>query len=193
MCYAPQVQRKAQAEIDLFSEAKERWPGIQERDQFPYLRALIKEIFRWGVVAPLGIPHRLTEDMTYDNYVIPRDTTIFTNAWAICHDETIYPKPFEFEPERFLGSNPQLDPREFVFGGGKRICPGVDMADTVLFMTLAAALAVLNIKPRPDSPPSYSYQDRMGRHPSPFVCDFEYRSPKVENWIMRAMDDWCSI
>ena len=81
MCYAPHVQRKAQAEIDVFSETKERWPNLQERDQFPYLRALIKEIYRWGVVAPLGIPHRLTEDLPYDDYVIPRDTTLLPNSW----------------------------------------------------------------------------------------------------------------
>lgn len=42
-------------------------------------------------------------------------------------DETRYPNPEAFIPERFLDSERMLikdDPAEFVFGFGRRICPG---------------------------------------------------------------------
>lgn len=139
MCYAPDVQSKAQEEIDLFTAKKDRWPSIEERNNLPYVQALIMEVYRWGLVAPLGIPHRLVQDLQYREFTIPKDTTLLTNAWfahfvtfssqhlhghifkrAICHDENNYPNPFEFDPERFIGSNPQVDPREVVFGGGRR-------------------------------------------------------------------------
>lgn len=84
MCYAPDVQKKAQREIDLFADRKDRWPSIEERNSFPYVQALITEIYRWGLVAPLGIPHRLLEPLQYQTFTIPQDTTLLTNAWLAC-------------------------------------------------------------------------------------------------------------
>ena len=40
----------------------------------------------------------------------------------ILHDPTSYANPLEFNPERFLGDHPEPDPRETVFGYGRRIC-----------------------------------------------------------------------
>jgi hypothetical protein len=44
---------------------------------------------------------------------------------AITHDEEIYPDPFAFNPSRHLGDDAQPDPYKFVFGFGKRVCPGM--------------------------------------------------------------------
>lgn len=43
------------------------------------------------------------------------------------HDPTVYPNPMAFDPTRFLpevGKEMSPDPRNFVFGFGRRICPG---------------------------------------------------------------------
>ena len=37
------------------------------------------------------------------------------------HDSEMYPNPFEFDPERFLGAEPQQDPLKWVFGFGRRV------------------------------------------------------------------------
>lgn len=84
MCLAPEVKRKAQAEVDRFIEQKDRCPETNEKDQFPYICALITELFRWGVVAPLGIPHMFIEDVEYNGSIIPKNTSILTNAWFEC-------------------------------------------------------------------------------------------------------------
>ena len=52
MCY-PEVQRKAQDEIDQVV-GLDRLPVMSDLDRLPYVQALIWEIFRWRVVAPLG-------------------------------------------------------------------------------------------------------------------------------------------
>jgi cytochrome P450 len=61
------------------------------------------------------------------------------------HDEKVWPEPFEFSPERYLGPNPQRNPREVCFGFGRRICPGMYLAQAGLSMAVVMSLAVFNI------------------------------------------------
>jgi cytochrome P450 len=39
-------------------------------------------------------------------------------------DPRNYNNPDKFNPERFLGPEPELDPRKYIFGFGRRKCPG---------------------------------------------------------------------
>jgi cytochrome P450 len=52
MAMNPSVQKKAQADIDRV--APNRLPTLDDYDSLPYIRAIVKEILRWGPVAPLG-------------------------------------------------------------------------------------------------------------------------------------------
>ncbi len=49
----PDVQRKAQAEIDSVL-GSDRLPSIADKDRLPYIHALVLEVLRWLPVAPLG-------------------------------------------------------------------------------------------------------------------------------------------
>lgn len=56
-----------------------------------------------------------------------KDILISSFYRAMTRDETRYPNPEAFIPERFLDSERMLikdDPADFVFGFGRRICPG---------------------------------------------------------------------
>jgi cytochrome P450 len=53
MTLFPEVQKKAQAEIDAVV-GNDRLPSFSDRSQLPYVDALAKEVLRWNVVAPLG-------------------------------------------------------------------------------------------------------------------------------------------
>jgi cytochrome P450 len=54
MTLFPDVQKKAQAEIDAVV-GPDRLPSFTDRDSLPYTEALVKEIFRWSVVGPTGM------------------------------------------------------------------------------------------------------------------------------------------
>lgn len=55
----PEVQRKAQKEIDTLTGGQ-RLLGFDdyESGSLPYVSAIIKEILRWGPVLPLGVSAR---------------------------------------------------------------------------------------------------------------------------------------
>ena len=71
----------------------------------------------------------------------------------IAHDENNYKDPTVFKPERFIereGYTPELDPHAFVFGFGRRRCPGEGLADANIFIAMAMSLAVFNIEKAKD-------------------------------------------
>lgn len=64
----------------------------------------------------------------------------------MCHDPEMYPDPFAFNPERYLGDKPQRDPRRITFGFGRRLCPGINLAETSIFSSIVSSLAVFSIE-----------------------------------------------
>lgn len=71
MATHPEIQKKAQAEIDHITGGT-RLPDFQDRPSLPYLEAMYRELMRWMPPVPLGLPHRLTEDDEYKGYFIPK-------------------------------------------------------------------------------------------------------------------------
>ncbi|TDZ33336.1 O-methylsterigmatocystin oxidoreductase [Colletotrichum spinosum] len=148
MTQHPDVQAKAQAEIDRVVGTG-RLPVISDRDNLPYVEAIVKETLRWHTVLPLCVPHTREEETTYGGYRIPGGALILPNVWSFTHDSSIYRDPEVFRPERHLSiesNQPEMDPRKFVFGFGRRVCPGRVFAENTLFLDFAQSLAVFNFE-----------------------------------------------
>jgi hypothetical protein len=80
MMLFPDVQRKAQAEMDnVFGGPT--LPTVTDQEKLPYLNAIVKESIRWHSVAPLGIPHRTDEDDIINGFLIPKNAIIVPNIW----------------------------------------------------------------------------------------------------------------
>ncbi|KAG6879999.1 hypothetical protein C0992_008206 [Termitomyces sp. T32_za158] len=78
MTLNPEVMKKAQAEIDSVV-GNDRLPTLEDRQHLPYLDALTKEVFRWNVVAPIGMLHRSIKDDVHDGYLIPGGSLVIAN------------------------------------------------------------------------------------------------------------------
>ncbi|KAF8958848.1 cytochrome P450 [Flammula alnicola] len=117
----PEVQKAAREEIDRVVGTG-RLPTFADRESLPYIDALVKELLRWNPAAPLAPSHQILVDDEYEGHLIPAGTIIHPNIWSMTHNDEIYPKPFDFKPERFLGLSEErakeIDPRNFVLGLG---------------------------------------------------------------------------
>ncbi|KAF1979833.1 cytochrome P450 [Bimuria novae-zelandiae CBS 107.79] len=128
MSIFPEVQRMAQEELDRVVGTR-RLPTFGDREQLPYINALVMEALRWHPIAPMGLPHTSDSEDTIDGQRIPKGSLILPN------------------PERYLEPYNEPLPTDVVFKFGRRICPGRALADSPLFLTFAQALAVFVIRP----------------------------------------------
>lgn len=58
MTLHPEAQKKAQVELDRVVGI-DRLPTFEDRENLPYVGALVKEVMRWHPVLPLGRCWRL--------------------------------------------------------------------------------------------------------------------------------------
>ncbi|KAJ6562254.1 cytochrome P450 [Mycena capillaripes] len=182
MVLFPDVQRKAQAEIDSVVGGG-RLPNFADREQLPYISAVVTELLRWHSVAPLGVPHAALEDTFFNGYLIPKGSIIIANLWNMLNDPKIYPEPATFDPTRYLASPPQRDPRTICFGFGRRVCPGRDLAETSLFLSVAETLATFDIARSPGALPVHENLAGTISHTKPFDCVVKPRSERAVGLI----------
>ncbi|KAK9784135.1 putative O-methylsterigmatocystin oxidoreductase [Seiridium cardinale] len=133
-----------------------RVPSFGDEDALPYIRAMVKEVLRIRPVTTIGSPHYTTADITYKNYVIPKDTVVTLCQYTIHYDAKRWESPEDFIPSRYLGhplkagayaASGDAEGRDhFDFGAGRRICPGMHLAENSLFITLASILWLFEIK-----------------------------------------------
>ncbi|KAH9978331.1 cytochrome P450 [Russula compacta] len=197
MIVYPDVQRKAQAELDA-EVGKDRLPNFDDQDSLPYCNAIVKEVLRWNPPAPLAIPHVTVNSDEYKGYHIPAQSIVIGNLWKILHDPEVYPDPMQFKPERFMASdnggnapNLALETFETVFGPGRRICPGRFVAAAQLFITISSLLSAFDIGPGLDADgkpipvePDFSYS--LACHPVPFKFSITPRGRHVQELLDMA-------
>jgi cytochrome P450 len=187
MALYPEAQKKAQAEIDAVIGTS-RLPTSTDRTSLPYVDALIKEVLRWHPVTPMGVPHLTTKADVYNDYLIPENSLLVPNIWAMLHDPAIYREADVFNPSRYLGDCAEPDPHNLSFGFGRRICPGKLFADSSLFSTIASFLAVFDVRKCKDASgkeidPEVDFRPGLISHPKPFKCDIRPRSAQHERLI----------
>ncbi|CAF1523118.1 unnamed protein product [Rotaria magnacalcarata] len=135
------VQEKLHEEIDRLI-GKDRPPCEKDRNQMPYIEAVLLESLRCHCAGPILLPRATTHDITFRNYFIPKDTFILVNMWSAMKDEEQWLKPDEFRPDRFLDENNKLKnnnhPAMMPFSVGKRACTGEQIAKIQLFLILVS-------------------------------------------------------
>lgn len=157
MMHNQDVQKRVQEEIEERLEG--RTPCSTDRKELVYTDAVLMEIQRFATFTPLGaLHHRCTEDVTIDQYRIPKNSMIYTNLYAVHHDESIWPDPFRFNPENFYDPKTKsIRNADYLipFGIGRRSCLGESLAKQELFLFFTATLQHFDLlMPQSDPQPS---------------------------------------
>lgn len=171
----------------------------------PYVRACVKETLRWLPTAILGaFPHATTDEDIYKGYRIPRGATILLNTWTIHRDPERYPNPARFEPERFLGDDTtstesanaiDVSRRDhFGFGAGRRICPGMNVADRSMLLGIARFFWAFDVKLKVDEkgnvkmPKQDDFEPGFVAIPKPFDVEVTPRSKKRAEIVKKELE-----
>jgi hypothetical protein len=116
-----------------------------------YLSATITEILRLRPVLPNAEPRLTKREVEIGGYRYPPGVVLMASAFLIHHDPEIYPEPFAFRPDRFLGTSPGTY-TWIPFGGGRRRCLGASFAVQEMKVVLRAALRRFEIEAASDRP-----------------------------------------
>ncbi|XP_053374057.1 cytochrome P450 20A1-like [Mercenaria mercenaria] len=113
-----------------------------------YLRHVIDETLRCAVLAPMAARYQ-DFDSELGVYRIPINTPVIHALGVAAKDETVFPLPDKFDPDRFTHEHarerPHLTFSPFGFAG-KRICPGQRFAYAETTVALVTLLRKFKVK-----------------------------------------------
>ncbi|KAF7844711.1 geraniol 8-hydroxylase-like [Senna tora] len=142
LLYNPKKLEEAKHELQLALHKGEQFEE-SHISKLPFLKAVVKETLRLHPPAPFLIPHKSEEDVELRGFLVPKNSQILINVWAMGRDSRIWENPNQFMPERFLKSEIDFKGHDFElipFGAGRRICPGLPLANKIVHNILASIL-----------------------------------------------------
>jgi cytochrome P450 len=162
---------------------------------------------RWRPVTPLAFPHALAQDDWVDGYLIPKGTTVIINAWGMQHDATKYKNPEAFDPDHFAGctklapelANGAYEERDhYGYGAGRRLCPGIHLAERNLFLAMSKLLWAFDMSPSVDesgrdmpvdTDPRTAYSEGFLVCAKDFPARFRIRGGERKSTILREFGE----
>ena len=132
LTHHPDALARLRAEVDAGQEG--------------YLRAVIAESLRLRPVVPLA-GRRLTSELRVDGLVLEPGTDVTAAIWLTHTRPDVYPEPYAFRPERFLGGGAPSTYAWIPFGGGVRRCLGAAFAEMEMRLVLAEILHRRELSP----------------------------------------------
>ncbi|XP_060786561.1 sterol 26-hydroxylase, mitochondrial-like [Neoarius graeffei] len=147
------LSQDPKAQDTLYQEVKsiikgDKIPTAEDINSMPYLKAVIKETLRMYPVVPMNVRLLSENDVIIGGHFFPKKTTFIMHHYAISHDETIFPEPRVFKPERWLRDGRER-PRPFgsiPFGFGVRGCVGKRIAQLEMHLALARIMKLFEVK-----------------------------------------------
>ena len=116
-----------------------RTPTLEDVTRLPYTRAVLAESLRLRPPAWI-LARRALADYMCGGVTIPEGSLVIMSPYLVHRDERFHPRPFQFEPGRWMqsGSSPTPKGGFFAFGAGRRSCIGESFAWTEGVIMLAA-------------------------------------------------------
>ena len=117
-------------------------PSVAQLGSLPYLNAVIQEGNRLSFGIPGRVPRVAPEEtLRYKDHVIPPGTPVCMTTLSIHSDPNLFPDPWSFKPDRWLGEAGKHHQKYLnSFGRGTRKCLGMNLANPEMFLGLCATV-----------------------------------------------------
>ncbi|OQV00131.1 hypothetical protein CLAIMM_05669 [Cladophialophora immunda] len=197
----PEVAKRIQDQIDSVV-GDDRSPTFADFSRLPLVNAVIKESLRLRPIAPMGFPHALAEDVWLDGQLLPKGSDIIVNIYGLHRDPSRFPDPETLNLDNFVNKPGLADDYShaanynerdhYAYGTGRRLCPGIHVAERALFVAVAKILWAFDISPALDAQgkpvevdlSEKGYGDGIIVVPLPFECSIKVRSDSKKATIM---------
>lgn len=138
----PRTLAKLREELDSVLDPEEVVAPYDKVKHLPYLRACLDESLRLFPPTPQGLPRKTPpEGLSIMGHYIAGNTSVNVSALVAHRDESIFPDPEEFIPERWLGEKgKELQPYFLTFSAGARGCIGRNISYLEQAVCLASVI-----------------------------------------------------
>ena len=141
MLHRPEIQKRCQNELDSVIGPDDILT-MEDWHKLPYFNAVFYETQRCTSLSALGVTRSPNKTTTLNGYVIPKQSIVMPNVYAIHRDKTIWENPEEFNPDRWLDENGQFKLHQgfMLWGFSPRNCIGENYSKTQLFLIIGTLL-----------------------------------------------------
>ncbi|XP_047212665.1 cytochrome P450 2K1-like [Girardinichthys multiradiatus] len=149
MAKYPQIQDQVQEEMARVVGSRE--VRVEDRKNLPYTNAVIHEIQRLGNILPTAVPHKTSQDVTFQGYFIKEGTAVLPLLTSVLYDESEWESPHTFNPSHFLDMEGKFIKRDafLPFSAGHRVCLGESLAKMELFLFFTSLMQRFQFTPPP--------------------------------------------
>ncbi|XP_077949582.1 cytochrome P450 2K1 [Gasterosteus aculeatus] len=151
----PKIQDRVREELS--EVVGSRQVQVEDRMKLPFTDAVIHETQRLANIVPMAIPHKTTQDVTFQGHFIKKGTTVFPLLTSVLYDESEWEEPHSFHPAHFLDADGKFIKRDafMPFSAGRRVCLGESLARMELFIFFSTLLQRFRFT----APPGVSVED----------------------------------
>ncbi|XP_038582467.1 cytochrome P450 2K1-like [Micropterus salmoides] len=145
----PKIQDQVQEELSRVIGSRQ--VQVEDRKNLPFTDAVIHETQRLANIAPMALPHKTTQDVTFQGHFIKKGTTVYPLLTSVLYDESEWESPHTFYPAHFLDKDGKFVKRDafMPFSAGRRICLGESLGRMELFIFFTTLLQNFRFTPPP--------------------------------------------
>lgn len=127
-------QQRLAAEVDAVKASRSMAAATESVlpadvcESLPFLDAVVKETLRVYQPIPASQLRSSMSDTTIEGFLIPAGTLVSCQAYSLHRNPEIYPEPYKFNPERWLGDEITVAEMQrwwWPFSSGGRMCLGM--------------------------------------------------------------------
>ncbi|XP_026174579.1 cytochrome P450 2K1-like isoform X2 [Mastacembelus armatus] len=145
----PKIQEQVREELNRVIGSRQ--VQVEDRKNLPFTDAVIHETQRLANIVPVALPHKTSQDITFQGYFIKKGTTVYPLLTSVLYDEKEWERPHTFNPAHFLDKDGKFVKRDafMPFSAGRRICLGESLARMEVFIFFTTLLQHFRFTPPP--------------------------------------------